>query len=110
MSISTFEWPAVADESAEERFQRLAQQWIEESALMSSVTDMVMLASYQKIIGMGWAAVPLILEDLKLQPRHWFWALRAITDIDPIPQEDAGNVKKMAEVWVNWGRQNSIID
>lgn len=77
---------------------------------MSSITDMVMLPSYQKIIGMGWAAVPFILEDLQNEPQHWFWALRAITDVDPVPQEDSGNIQKMAEAWLRWGRQNSIID
>ena len=110
MSIATFEWPAIAGESAEERFQRLASQWDAESAFMSSVTQMVMLPSYQKIIGMGWAAVPFMLTDLKSEPRHWFSALRAITDTNPVPPEDAGNVKKMAEAWVKWGRQNMIVD
>jgi hypothetical protein len=110
MSVATFEWPAIARESAEGRFHRLAEQWDEESAFMSSVTEMVMLPSYQKIIGMGWAAVPFMLEDLKNEPRHWFAALRAITDINPVSPDDAGNVKKMAEAWVNWGRQNSIVD
>lgn len=105
-----FEWPSIASESAEERFRRLASQWKEESVFMSSIADKVKLPSYQKIIGMGWAAVPLILEDLKKQPQHWFPALRAITDINPVPPEDAGNVKKMAAAWVNWGRQNAIID
>jgi hypothetical protein len=110
MTTSIFSWPSVAEESAEERFKRLAQQWSEESAFISSVTDIAMLPSYQKIIGMGWAAVPFILEDLKQEPQHWFWALRAITDIDPVPKEDAGNIQKMTEAWLKWGRQNSIID
>jgi hypothetical protein len=101
MSIVTFEWPALAGESAEERFHRLAEQWKQESFFMSSITDKVKLASYQKIIGMGWAAVPLILEDLKRKAQHWFPA--------PVPPEDAGNVKKMAEAWISWGRRNAII-
>src|SRR6188768_1671570 len=98
MSIATFEWPAIAGESAEERFHRLASQWEEESAHLSSVTEMIMLPSYQKIIGMGWAAVPFMLEDLKNEPLHWFAALRSITDVNPVPPQDAGNIKKMAEV------------
>jgi hypothetical protein len=110
MSVSTFEWPAIAGESAEERFHRLAKQWNKESAFMSSITEMVMLPSYQKIIGMGWAAVPFMLEELKDEPQHWFAALRAITDINPVPPEDAGNVRKMAEAWVKWGRQNSTVE
>lgn len=109
MSITTFEWPAIAGESAEARFHRLADQWDKESAFMSSVTDMARLPSYQKIIGMGWAAVPFMLEDLKNEPRHWFTALRIITDTNPVPPEDAGKIKKMAAAWVQWGRQNSIV-
>jgi hypothetical protein len=110
MSIATFEWPALAGEPAAERFHRLASQWDEESAVMSSVTQMMMLPSYQKIIGMGWAAVPFMLEDLKREPRHWFAALRAITDTNPVAPEDAGNIQKMADAWVQWGRRNHIVD
>lgn len=33
---------------------------------------------------MGEAAVPLILRDLEHQPDHWFWALREITQANPV--------------------------
>lgn len=81
---SPFDLPLVAQESAEERFTRLSEQWRKDSRFMSSVHQMVLLPSYQCIIGMGWPAVPFILNDLKNNPQHWFWALRAITDIDPV--------------------------
>ncbi len=67
---------------------------------------MAMLPPYQKIIGMGPEAVPLILEELRRHPGYWFWALRMITDEDPVPKEVRGNMEKMIEAWVGWGVAN----
>ncbi len=41
---------------------------------------MAMLNPYQRIIGIGWPVVPLILDELQREPDQWFWALEAITD------------------------------
>jgi hypothetical protein len=61
--------------------------------------------AYQKIIGMGEPAIPLILKDLeKNGPNDWFWALTAITDENPITQDIAGNMAAMTEAWLQWGR------
>jgi hypothetical protein len=64
------------------------------------------LKPYQRIIGMGLPVVPLILEELRREPDQWFWALEAITDENPVPAEDAGNVRAMADAWIEWGRQH----
>jgi hypothetical protein len=73
---------------------------------MSNVVHMAMLQHYQEIIGMGPEAVPLILEEFRRQPAHWFWALQAITLADPVPEEVRGNMNKMAAAWVKWGIDN----
>jgi hypothetical protein len=65
---------------------------------------MAMLEPYQRIIGMGPAVVPLILEELEREPGHWFWALESITEQNPVPPESAGKVGQMAEAWTRWGR------
>jgi hypothetical protein len=67
---------------------------------------MAMNQSYQQIIGMGNDAVSLILKELEAGPDHWFWALVSITGANPVPHEDRGKVKKMAEAWVKWGREH----
>jgi hypothetical protein len=77
---------------------------------MSNVVQMALLDSYQKIIGMGWDAVPLLLEELGQEPNQWFWALEAITEENPVPPEAAGNVRRMADAWIDWGRRNGLID
>jgi len=76
---------------------------------MSNTAQMAMLRPYQKIIGMGWDAVPLILEELQREPDQWFWALEAITDENPVPPEVAGKVRPMAEAWITWGKERGLV-
>ena len=64
---------------------------------------MAMLTPYQRIIGLGWPAVSLILQELHREPDQWFWALEAITEENPVPHEAAGNVSLMAQAWIEWG-------
>src|SRR5262245_64070703 len=92
-----------------ERFGRLASEWKEQSRHLSNTAQMAMLRPYQKIIGMGWDAVPLILAELQREPDQWFWALEAITDENPVPAEDAGKVRLMAQAWVEWGKQQGLL-
>jgi hypothetical protein len=68
-----------------------------------------MLRPYQRIIGMGPPAVSLILEELRREPDHWFWALEAITEENPVPPEAMGKVRLMAEVWTRWGEEQGLI-
>ncbi|MBI5237789.1 MAG: hypothetical protein HY887_05130 [Deltaproteobacteria bacterium] len=96
-------------ESLQLKFQRLLTEWREQAALLPSASAMAMLPSYQKIIGMGEPALKLILNELKDRPSHLFWALRAISGVDPVPPEDRGHIDKMIEAWISWGRQKKII-
>jgi hypothetical protein len=93
-------------ESLEQRFDRLAAAWHKAVAHHSSSRVRDNHPAYQEIISMGLAVVPLLLRDLEANRRHWFAALTAITGADPVPREDAGNVPRMAEAWLRWGREN----
>jgi hypothetical protein len=99
-----------ADSSLYQKFKRLLAEWRDQAAPLSSITAMAMLPSYQEIIGMGKPALPLILNELKRKPSHLFWALRAISGIDPVPSKDRGNITQMKKAWIEWGRQNNIIE
>ena len=68
----------------------------------------LLVFSYQKIIGMGPAVVPLILSELEKEPDHWFWALEAITDENPVSESDAGDIEASARVGVQWGRDKGL--
>jgi hypothetical protein len=90
-------------------FAQLAQEWKTDTADESSPTRVAMHPSYQRIIGMGPAALPFILSDLESTQDDWFWALRAITGEDPVAPEDRGYLERMVRSWVRWGMRNGII-
>jgi hypothetical protein len=92
-----------------ERFQRLASEWKERTRYLSNTAQMAMTSQYQRIIGMGWPAVPLILEELQRQPDQWFWALEAITEENPVPPDAAGKVRLMAQAWIEWGKRRGLL-
>lgn len=99
--------PAKAD--AAERFRRLADEWKAKSKPLSNTSQMAMLRPYQRIIGMGWEALPFIFAELLREPDQWFWALEAITEEDPVPPEAAGKMSFMAQAWIEWGKQRGFV-
>ncbi len=100
---------ALSQNEIEQRFHRLAAEWREQARFLSNTARMAMLPAYQRIIGMGMPVVGWILEDLQRQPHHWFWALEAITEQNPVPPEALGNIQKMADAWVAWGKAQGLI-
>jgi hypothetical protein len=94
------------ENGAKERFEKLAANWKAKTKFLSNVTTKIFHADYQKIIGMGKDAIPFILNDLADNgPNDWYWALTAITDVNPIQPEMAGNMVAMTEAWLQWGTQ-----
>lgn len=107
MSESVVERSAEAD--AQDRFPRLTAEWKQESRYLSNTAQMALLRPYQRIIGLGRAALPLILQELQREPDHWFWALEAITDENPVPAEASGDVARMTQAWIEWGKQRGYL-
>lgn len=101
-------WSAGGFESVEQRFSRLAQEWRRETEMLSSITQKSTHRAYQNIIGLGRDALPCILRELERQPDHWFWALKAITGVDPVPVEHRGKLVEMAKDWIDWARAEGI--
>jgi hypothetical protein len=63
--------------------------------------------AYLEIISHGEKMIPFILKDLQQKPSHWFIALKTLAkNCSPVKPEDAGNIKKMTEAWLAWGRAN----
>jgi len=90
------------------RFRELVAQWKQGTRFLSSIHDMVSHPAYLQIIGMGKEAVPLLLDELRREPDHWFVALQAITGTDPIPPSACGDVENMTEAWLSWGEQHGL--
>ncbi len=96
---------APVSHEARARFDRLAEEWRAAVQYVSSLSQMVTHPAYQRIIGLGNAAIPLLLNRLGDRPEHWFWALKAITGADPVAAEDRGNIDAMRGAWLAWGQR-----
>jgi hypothetical protein len=86
------------------RYRQYADIWYEDTQLTSSLQDKVLHPAYLRIIGMGTAAVPFILRDLRDRPAQWFVALASITDDDPVRLGDSFVVA--TKKWLRWGSQH----
>ena len=82
-----------------QRFARLVDEWKRGRGHSSKLTDLVMHPAFQRIIGIGERAVPLLIEEMKERPDHWISALRAITGVDPVPRESWGKLREIAASW-----------
>jgi hypothetical protein len=67
-----------------EEFSRLAREWKEATAFESSPARLALHPAYQRIIGLGRRALPLILAE---------------------PAEKQGDVGAMARLWLDWGHR-----
>lgn len=65
--------------------------------------------AYQQIIGLGQAVVPLLLAELRDDPDWWGYALFQITGENPVPDEHAGRLLKIAADWLKWGEEQGIV-
>jgi hypothetical protein len=98
--------PDEIEETDKRKFITLAGKWKNETQFSATMIEIAMHPAYQQIIGMGSAAVPLILQRLATEPDHWFWALKAITGDDPVAEDHRGNLKAMTQSWLAWGRKH----
>lgn len=96
--------------SLETIFELLADQWRRETEFVSSVTKMHMHPAYLRIIAMGPRIIAPVLRELQARPDQWFEALQALSGgVNPIADEDAGNLRRMADAWLAWGRDRGYI-
>lgn len=93
----------------ETKFNKLMSEWKKESSFSSNVIEICNHPAYQQIIGIGPAAVPLILKELEKEMDHWFWALKAITNQNPVKQSEMGNLKLMTAAWLKWGKSRKML-
>jgi len=110
------------DPPRKREFEKLKQKWKEETGHISGLKESFMNEHYQRIIGMGRAALPLIFQDMlgDAEEReaeddyavsgHWHWALNAITGHNPVPDEHAGDMRAIKEDWLQYAREMGFID
>lgn len=93
----------------EQIFAEHASRWRRQTSSFSSARKKATHPDYQAIVDLGDKAVPLILKELRDWGGHWFWALTAITGDNPVPNDAAGNVRRMRESWLRWGEERGLL-
>jgi len=89
-------------------FDALSKRWNADTRHMSLISEKITHPAHLRIIGMGEAAIPLILKALRDKPTHWFTALRATTNTDPATEND--NPATARAAWLEWGIKEGYID
>ena len=88
-------------------FRELAEAWRRETSFLSFMQQRALHPAYQRIIGMGWAAVPLILRQLQRRSDHWLWTLESITG--EAPARGAESFQAAVQAWPLWGRERRFL-
>jgi hypothetical protein len=101
--------PRVPTEPVEQRLRRLEAQWLADTQFLSDARRIIDHPAFRQIVALGREAVPTLLRDLQAQPSLWVWALSEMTGEDPVTPADAGNVRKMSDAWVAWGKARGLL-
>ena len=100
-----------SESSIEEEFQHCAAAWKRDTGHLSVAGQIAKHPSYRRIVEMGESAIPLILNDLKKEPNHWFLALSAIAkDAPKVDEQDKGKMKAISDAWIEWGKDKGYIE
>jgi len=103
------------DESFKQLFRNHVERWVNDVKDISSFTDLVLHEDYKTISGLGPRAIPLLFRELRDRPHFWFDALRTLLQanegikVDPVEEEDRGNLQKMTASWLAWAVENDYI-
>lgn len=97
----------VPPDALEKEFNRLADQWRDETGMFSLIQQKAMHPAYQRIIGIGKPALPLILKAIQNRPEHWLWALRAISGEEVAT--GIGDFKLAVAAWLVWGKRKGYL-
>jgi hypothetical protein len=91
----------------------LVAQWRLQRGATSSIEEMCTRPAYLSILAMGPDAIPLIVGQLKSEgnnPDHWFVALHHVSKgLNPVPNQDRGDMAKMSKAWLEWAEQGDDV-
>ena len=95
-------------ESVEQKLRRLEAQWKADTRFLSDANQIIDHPAFQEIVALGKDVLPFLLKDLEGQASLWVWALPEIAGENPVPASDAGNIRKMSDAWLKWGRAQGL--
>ena len=100
---------APADAFDTNEFQRLVEQWQQQTGMLSSITMKIKHPAYRAIVAMGPAAIPSLLKELRDRPSYWFTALRELAAQDANKPSSKGNFGEVRDAWLAWGKERGLI-
>lgn len=82
-------------------FDELRRQWRNDTKYISSATQICEHPAYQKIIAIGEPMLPFIIEEVRNERGHWFYALHKITGFVP---DNIQNLPfaQIRQAWLDW--------
>lgn len=96
-------------QSTKNIFDSNLEKWKAETAITSSLDKIILNKHYQRIIGLGVDAVPLILKEYISGSGPWHNALEAITGENPVTKECIGRARKIKEAWIEWAKEKGYL-
>lgn len=91
------------------QFRALSTQIDRRFAGGGLLTQRLFSEEYAQVIGLGPKVVPILLKELEQSTSPWFWALKAITRVDPAKDVNQGDFASIAACWVQWGREQKLL-
>ena len=91
-----------------ERFDYLKKRWIAETRILSNPRLKYNNENYQEIIKLDSYILPYLIDDLRENDYDWFFALREITNDDPIKKGHEGYYDLMKQDWLDWAEKYKV--
>lgn len=89
----------------QKKFEELKRKWVDETKFLSNPQLIYGNANYRGIIELGLAVVPYLLDDLSKNDNDWLFALREITNENPVKQNHYGFFDLMKKDWIDWEKK-----
>lgn len=90
------------------RFQVAFRAWADQTAVFSSLSDIVSSPHFDEIVGMGRDALPMIFAEIERKPSFIFIAAKRITGVNPVLETSIGRVDLMCADWLRWANAEGI--
>lgn len=97
------------DNSLETKFNDFVITWKRATSNIPSIRRRLKHNSYQEIINLGKPVLPLLLKEMESNPDHWMVALSVLSGANPVPKNAAEDVKRAAQLWIEWGKKAKLI-
>ena len=90
------------------KFYHLKDMWDKDTYVESDPNVKHNNENYREIISLGKEIIPILIKDLDTSNGDWFNALRNITGVDPVIEENRGYHQKMVDDWKKWYNKNYV--